>query len=89
MYSSLFSTFSCNFSIYSLLNFSRATLLTPLFGLSSGTRDDLGNRRGAEDPGIGSPDSGSNASVLIGGRSNRNSSNPAFRESRLFCSAAL
>jgi hypothetical protein len=68
---------------------SRATFDTPLFGLSSGTSEDLGSNLGAEDPGIGSPDSGSRASVLIGGRSRRSSSNPALRESRRFCSAAL
>jgi hypothetical protein len=62
---------------------------TPLFGLSSGTSDDFGNNLGADDPGIGSPDSGSSASVLIGGRRSRSSSNPALSESRRFCSAAL
>lgn len=89
MYSSRLSTFSCNRAIYSLLNLSKATFDTPLLGLSSGTSDDLGSSRGADDPGIGSPDSGSSASVLMAGRRRRSSSNPALRESRRFCSAAL
>ena len=38
---------------------------------------------------MGSPDSGSSASVLMGGKSKRSSSKPAFNESRRFCSAAL